>query len=610
MIVVLPVCNKDLSAALRNLKWAKHLDGQIDYDCVVSHDTDTDAVKVISSASEYFKSVTEHTYAPPKETTWPRPQNVAFQHAASFVYGFTRSPWLWWEQDAVPLRSGWMDEITSEYLASRRLFMGAKYMTPYGPHLNGVAVYPYNVPLIEPEMMMCRGAPFDLVGGKKVLSYSHISPLFQHVWSFEGSSNESPAPTFPNAEDLLKVDPKAVLFHRCKDDSLIRRMLKPKEFAAICESLQVKIEPVRRFNLSIGPKNKQKIPITAHLDGSSGYGTFSTQVISELLKRKYVVESRSPSMHESDGPIAESVKKTVSNEPINHPWELVIFPCVIQPTNLVMGKHDIAYLTMWESTRLTSKIDKTRMNAVSTMNNCKVVMVPNAWNASTFSSCGVDTPIRIVPLGSDLKPFKLVENLVEREIFVFGTAARTRSGGIRKGFNTVLEAFKTAFPNEPNVRLRVKCFHDDPEMDTGGDSRIDVVRACLTVQELAKWYKSLNVFASGSASEGWGRHQQEAMCMGRPVIGINFGGVTAFFNEDNGYACDWTLEPGEGIYETMGHYAKPTVKSMADCMRWAFEDRVTLNRKVNLSAASARRFTIEHSVDKIIDVLKEFGMLK
>ena len=146
-------------------------------------------------------------------------------------------------------------------------------------------------------------------------------------------------------------------------------------------------------------------------------------------------------------------------------------------------------------------------------------------------------------------------------------------------------------------------------MDTRNDPRIDQIRRRVSITSLADWYRSLNLFVSGCAAEGWGRHQHEAMCMGRPVIGINFGGVCEFFNEENGYACDWRLSPGEGIYRTMGHYAKPTVEGLAAKMREAFEDRASIIRKSKLASVSAHRFTIQRSADCVAQVLREFKML-
>jgi glycosyltransferase involved in cell wall biosynthesis len=260
---------------------------------------------------------------------------------------------------------------------------------------------------------------------------------------------------------------------------------------------------------------------------------------------------------------------------------------------------------MFECSRLTSTVDPKYTKAITALNHCKLVITPNSWNASGFSSCGVDTPIRIVPMGFDPDIFPVTPNHVNDEL-VFGTAAKTASGGIRKGFSIVVEAFRLAFPKENSVRLKVKSFPEDPKVQTHGDTRIDVLQEYIDQPALIDWYKSINVFVSGSAAEGWGRHQHEAMCMNRPVIGINFGGVAEFFSYENGYPCEFTLVPGEGIYRSMGVYGKPSVISMAEQMRRAFENRKELKEKSILAAKSARRFTLNHSATKLISVLKEF----
>ena len=97
--------------------------------------------------------------------------------------------------------------------------------------------------------------------------------------------------------------------------------------------------------------------------------------------------------------------------------------------------------------------------------------------------------------------------------------------------------------------------------------------------------------------------------MGRPVIGVNFGGVCEFFSRENGYAIPWTLEPSEGVYSGLGHYAKPTISGIAACMQEAFEDRTGVALKGKLSADYARRFTIANSLDSIESILREFKYL-
>lgn len=345
--------------------------------------------------------------------------------------------------------------------------------------------------------------------------------------------------------------------------------------------------------------------MTAHLDDKSGYGIYSAHVAQEFIRRGYKLSIYCPSFAPCQ--IPNTVKGALSKAHPPLAPQFIIFPCIIQPACLAAFKGPVAYMTMWETTRLTGQ-RKFSSNPITYMNSCRVVMVPNAWNASCFSANGINTAIRIVPLGIDIDFFAPVPNDLNGKL-VFGTAGAIYGGGDRKGFSTVVRAFLEAFPNEKDVVLKIKCLPNDPAPDTSMDKRIELTKRYLSSTQLKDWYASLNVYASGSAAEGWGLHQHESMAMGRPVIGVNFGGVTEFFNEENGYACDWVFAAADGFYKTMGHFAKPLVRSMAEHMRKAYEDRYSIERKSALALASARRFSIPNSVNKIISVLNEFKII-
>lgn len=355
-------------------------------------------------------------------------------------------------------------------------------------------------------------------------------------------------------------------------------------------------------------KASRSIPIAAHIDTSSGYGIYSSLVIEELIRLNYPVELRPISWNEIGLPLQSVVKSAITETPNTHSWELLIYPCVIQPASYKVNKRRTAYFTMWESTRLSGNPAKYYANAVENMNQCVVVMTPSSWNASVFSSCGVNTPIRVVPLGIDTARFVFHDNPTDGPC-IFGTAGRVAGGGTRKGFATVLAAFQKAFPRQSDVRLLVKAFPDDPRLPEL-DPRVVMLYKQVSAEDLARWYHSINVFVSGSQSEGWGLHQQESMRSGRPVIGVNFGGVCEFFNEANGYPVDWRLVPSTGMYHGMGHYAEPSIDSMAKQMRCCYEDRKTVKSKGILASESASRFTIGNSANRIVSVLKEFDFLK
>jgi hypothetical protein len=224
MIVVLPVCAKDSEAALRNLAWIEHLDGRNSYACIVSHDANYDATAVLAAARLCFASVTEFVYLPPRNTAWPMAANWAWQHAAAHIRREIHQPWLWWEQDAVPLRARWLDAIVSAYSTCGRSFMGTAHSSASETHLNGVSVYPSDVITLHPDMALANHIPFDIAGGKPVLDQSAISNLFQHVWSFSGNKSDSPPPSFEAHDNLNRIRADAVLFHRCKDATLIEAL--------------------------------------------------------------------------------------------------------------------------------------------------------------------------------------------------------------------------------------------------------------------------------------------------------------------------------------------------------------------------------------------------
>lgn len=595
MLVVIPVCAKDEALVLKNLDWIVELDGTIDATAVISYPDGFKPICLVERAKSVFNEVIPYSYGDwGGNPTWPHPQNWAFQSAARAMVAL-KKPWLWWESDSCPISKGWHESIKEEYALGAQPFMGCVVEDNGGSytHMNGVGVYPADVGAHSINAMLCRSAPFDIVAWKDTQHRTHrANHLIQHVAFKNGDSQH-----FETLEDVQRIiRPGVVFFHRVKDGSLIDRLREARPKGLLS----------RLFVKPPKPKVKKIIPLIAHIDSSSGYGILSSQMALEFLKMDYDVQIFPPSFNEIHGAIDPELKKCIRGQANPHSWDLVIYPCVIQPANLVLGNKEHIMYSMWEAPRLVSRVDATRTKAVDVFNRCKVAVTPNAWNASSFSSCGVEVPIRICPMGFDPALFPLVANDVGGKL-VFGTAAKTASGGIRKGFNIVVEAFKMAFPNEKDVALRVKSFAEDPIVETGGDRRIEVLQRYINHQELVEWYRSINVFVSGSAAEGWGRHQHEAMAMGRPVIGVDFGGVCEFFSRENGYAVEFVLVPAEGIYKSMGVYAKPDAQSMANQMRRAYENRVELQRKSEMAAASAREFTVERSAKTMIDILREFS---
>lgn len=223
MLVILPVCHKDEHLALLNLQLCLHLDGgPVEFDCLVTTDRSFDARNVVSEASKYFRKVKLHKYDPcPYEKKWPHQENWAWQQSARHVHENYKEPWLWWEQDAVPVKAGWLDALASAHKDGGGLYSGP-VVTSTRRYLVGVAIYPPNAALMMQNAIITRMHPFDIVGSvlDRVLpKTTDISHLIQHEVTEHGESRHW------NKNDVGNIPSTVVLHHRCEDGSLQEALL-------------------------------------------------------------------------------------------------------------------------------------------------------------------------------------------------------------------------------------------------------------------------------------------------------------------------------------------------------------------------------------------------
>ena len=196
------------------------------------------------------------------------------------------------------------------------------------------------------------------------------------------------------------------------------------------------------------------------------------------------------------------------------------------------------------------------------------------------------------------------------DLCVFGTAGNLAiSGRTRKGIDEAVAAFKSAFPIEQDVRLRIKTLSND-EVINFHDKRIELTQRCLTQAELADWYAGLTCYVSASKSEAWGLMQQQAMAVGRPVIGCHFGGMREFFDEEVGYCVAYSLKPADERYARLGLWAEPSKKSLVEQMRRVYENRKEVAEMGGKASARAHQFTWTSSSRRLEQILQEVGALQ
>lgn len=233
LIVVLPVCQKDIACMRKNLEWQIELGGCRGYKAVLALDrsmSDAQVGDLLMLARKCYDFVWRFDYPRPKVEYWPYGPNFAWQQTAIFMRSL-KTPWLWLEADAIPLKAGWLDALCKEYLRGCRPFMGV--VVPGYGHCNGVAIYPATASQLCPRAMAATSQAWDVAMAPEMMPYCHnAAHLIQHVWgrvNGEFHPHIGDAPSFPEGWGLNEISPTAVILHRCKDGTLIDRLREPNK---------------------------------------------------------------------------------------------------------------------------------------------------------------------------------------------------------------------------------------------------------------------------------------------------------------------------------------------------------------------------------------------
>lgn len=335
-------------------------------------------------------------------------------------------------------------------------------------------------------------------------------------------------------------------------------------------------------------KHSQRFPdmplvsIVSPLDAQSSYGLHTIQLARRLPRYGIDVILR-PSR--ATGELPDDIKVLVKHGENNADVELMLHPPTIS-----CAKRNTLYYSMCESTQLTH-------DAVRLLNMATVVAVPSDWCATVFSACGVTRPIVTVPLGCD-EAFQPMPKM-EGQPFTFACAGNIANGPTRKGISKVVALFGKAFPNQEDVRLKVKV-HVATE---SADDRITFHHEFLNEPSLACWLSSADCFVN-LATGGFELWPLQAMRCGVPVIGFTFGGMGQYLNAENGFVVDHRLVPAVDGWKGQGMWAEADEEAVIAAMRYAATARNFCHYLGEKAMQSVKDFTFGRHAERLAQLLK------
>jgi len=276
----------------------------------------------------------------------------------------------------------------------------------------------------------------------------------------------------------------------------------------------------------------------------------------------------------------------------------------IQPTFSTMNPpfgYRSAIFTMFETSRLKSVW-------INTINKFNLLITPSHANAADFLE-QVTCPVEVANLGHD-ETYYTLQPFPKNGPFVFGAAAHVGHGRSRKGIDRIISWFETAFPDNRDVRLKLKLNNWNENLVFVKDPRIEVIESDLSEMKVREWLTSLNCYIDGSTFEGWGMWNHHAMALGRPVIGSNYSARCEYFKFGNHIPIGYRTVPSSDQYTGLGHWAMPDHEDAIEAMRWAFNNPDKCESIGIKAHHSIKHLTWKNFAKRIVEILNNHNIIQ
>lgn len=246
LLLVIPFCQKDHVNAAQLLRWMAELQphGHRPHSCLLAADNivPEEVKKAIFQLAKPQFAYTDllRIPVPQDRQNWIGGSNFMFEQVSRTISECIKHPWFWCEPDCVPLQRGWLDQLASAYADCPVRFLGAHIKAINQPnmpalHMAGCAIYDAQAHEGMKEFAKQTTQAFDIAAAQYTVMRSRNTPLIQHFWGkpdMAPTFRETKAGSDPeNTIPMGYLRPDAVLWHRCKDGTLInclRKRMAPK----------------------------------------------------------------------------------------------------------------------------------------------------------------------------------------------------------------------------------------------------------------------------------------------------------------------------------------------------------------------------------------------
>lgn len=292
------------------------------------------------------------------------------------------------------------------------------------------------------------------------------------------------------------------------------------------------------------------------------------------------------------------------------------------------GKYHIGHL-FWET-------DKLPLSWVAGCNLMDEIWTGTQLNKDTIVNSGVKVPVYVFPEAVDVdipavRPFKLpnFEGFVFYSIFEWNE---------RKNPKTLLSAYWREFKGIYDVALLLKVHKGSYSTESVGEiiseakrwknemgfkdtPRVFLCTNILSEEEKHRFHATGDVYVSSHRGEGWSIPIAEASLHRKPVVSVNFGGITEYFMAKHFYEVESELVSIDRVYnkyyEPGMHWAQASEKSLRLRMRTLYDYNKTENKKTisKIKAGAAHTlvttfFNFKSVGEKMMARLREIETIK